>query len=147
MKKIIFCLMFVLLLSLFLYTETIEKIVIEGNKKVSRDTILFYMRSSEKGMYSPSTLREDFKALWNTGFFENITIEAENGKGGKIVKLILKENLLIKSLIYKTGKKIKESSIVEKLQENNISLLALLQPRENETSGKDNKRDAAGKRL
>ncbi len=124
MKKILFSLTFILVLSLFLFTETIEKIVIEGNKKVSTDTILFYMRSSEKGIYSPSTLRQDFEALWSTGFFENITIEAEDGKEGKIVKLILKENLLIKSIIYKTGKKIKESSIVEKLQENNISLLA-----------------------
>ncbi len=124
MKKIVFSITFVLFLTLFLFAETIEKLIIEGNKKVSRDTILFYMRSSEKGNYSPSLLREDFKTLWDTGFFENIAIEAEDGKEGKIVKVILKENLLIKSVTYKTGKKVKEKDILEKLQENNISLLA-----------------------
>ncbi|MCP5105661.1 MAG: outer membrane protein assembly factor BamA, partial [bacterium] len=124
MKKVLIIIVCVLLASVFLTAETIEKIIIEGNKKVSRDTILFYMRSAEKGLYSDSTLREDFKSLWKTGFFENITIEAENGTQGKIVKLILKENLLIKSITYKTGKKIKENDIAEKLQENNISLLA-----------------------
>ncbi|MDQ1352791.1 MAG: outer membrane protein insertion porin family [Acidobacteriota bacterium] len=104
--------------------DSIEKIIVEGNKKVSKDTILFYIKSAENGLYSTSMLREDFKALWNTGFFENISIEAENGTSGKIVKIIVKENLLIKSVTYKTGKKIKESDIVEKLQANNITLLA-----------------------
>ncbi|MCP5108596.1 MAG: outer membrane protein assembly factor BamA [bacterium] len=104
--------------------ETIEKIEVDGNKKVSKDTILFYMKSSENGLYSKTTLREDFKTLWKTGFFENITMESENGQKGKIVKLALKENPLVKSITYKTGKKIKEKDIAEKLQENNISLLA-----------------------
>ncbi len=108
----------------FANAETIEKIIINGNKKVSRDTILFYMRSTETGNYSEITLRKDFKALWHTGFFENITIEAEEGNKGKIVTLTLTENPLIKSITYKTGKKIKEKDILERLQEKNISILA-----------------------
>lgn len=104
--------------------ETIEKIVVRGNKKVSRDTVLFYMKSSENGLFSPDRLRDDFKTLWNTGFFENISMEAETGEKGKIVNIILEENLLIKSVTYKTGKKIKQADITEKLQESNISLLA-----------------------
>ena len=95
---------------------TIEKIIIAGNKKVSQDTIFFYMKSSEKGIYSETLLREDFKVLWNTGFFEDIVVDVSDGKQGKIVKFILKENLLIKSITYKTGKKIKEKDIIEKLQ-------------------------------
>ena len=113
-----------LFLTLPIAAETIEKIVLEGNKKVSTDTVLFYMKSREKGLYSKAILREDFKSLWKTGFFENITIEAEDGTTGKIVKIKVKENLLIKSITYKTGKKIKESDIVDKLQENNIVLMA-----------------------
>lgn len=124
MKKTLICLLTILLLSAFLTAETIEKIVIEGNKKVSKDTILFYMKSSENGLYNPTILREDFKTLWNTGFFENIIIEEEDGTEGKIIKVTVKENRLIKSITYKTGKKIKENDINEKLQQNNISLLA-----------------------
>lgn len=108
----------------FVSAETIETIVVTGNKKVSRDTVLFYLKSTENGLYSVERLREDFKTLWNTGFFENIKIEAEQGQKGKIVTLTLAENSLIKSVTYKTGKKIKESDISQKLQEKNISLLA-----------------------
>lgn len=103
-------------------SETIEKIVVEGNKKVSRDTVLFYIKSRENGMYSSSLLREDFKSLWKTGFFENVTIESEDGISGKVVKIKVKENMLISTITYKTGKKIKEKDIVEKLQENNVVL-------------------------
>ena len=110
--------------SLVLHGEMIEKIQIEGNKKVSKDTIEFYMKSKAEGPYLEDKLKDDFKALWETGFFENIAIEAENGKSGKIVKIKVNENPLISSVTYKIRKKIKESDITQKLQENNISLLA-----------------------
>jgi len=124
MKKLLLGITFVLFINLFLMGESIGKIIVEGNKKVSKDTILFYIKSAENGLYSTSMLREDFKALWNTGFFENISIETEEGTTGKIVKIIVKENLLIKSVTFKTGKKIKENDIMDKLQQNNITLLA-----------------------
>ena len=121
MKKILWLVSMIIVLNIFLTAETIERILLEGNKKVSQDTILFYMKSREKGIYSTSLLREDFKALWNTGFFENITIEAEGTGEAKIVKIKVIENMLISSITYKTGKKIKESDIIEKLQETTSS--------------------------
>jgi outer membrane protein insertion porin family len=103
---------------------TIDKLVVNGNNKVSRDTILFYMKSREKGIYSESLLKEDFKSLWRTGFFENITIESFDSEkiDAKVVKIILEENPLIASVTFKTGKKISEKDITEQLQENSIIL-------------------------
>ncbi len=122
MKKIVTVFILFMLFSLTSSPDTIEKIVVEGNKKVSRDTVLFYMKSRENGMYSSSVLKEDFQSLWKTGFFENITIESEEGTTGKVVKIKVKENLLISTITYKTGKRVKEKDIVEKLQEKNIVL-------------------------
>jgi outer membrane protein insertion porin family len=122
MKKMVIVFILFMLFSLTTSSETIEKIIVEGNKKVSRDTVLFYLKSRENGMYSASVLRDDFQSLWKTGFFENVTIESEDGTRGKVVKIMVKENLLISTITYKTGKKVKEKDIVEKLQENNIVL-------------------------
>ena len=107
-----------------LSAEVIEKIQIEGNRKVSRETIQFYMKSREGGVFDPEKLKEDFQSLWATGFFENIRIEEENGAGGKVVRLIVAENPLISTVTYKLSKKVKESDINEKLQGSNV----LLQP-------------------
>ncbi len=117
-------LVMIMLAAQFLCADIIEKIQVEGNRKVSRETIQFYMKSREGGIYDPQKLKEDFQTLWETGFFENIRIEDENGAGGKIVRLVFVENPLIASVTYKTGKKVKESDITEKLQGSNILLQA-----------------------
>lgn len=123
MKKYLIVLLAILVLNTFITAENIEKINVVGNKKVSRDTILFYMKARERGMYSAAMLKDDFKSLWKTGFFEDISIDAEDGSRGKIINILVKENPLISSITYKTSKKIKESDIVDKLQENNIILM------------------------
>jgi outer membrane protein insertion porin family len=123
LKKMPWLVMF-MLAAQFLCADIIEKIQIEGNRKVSRETIQFYMKSREGGIYDAQKLKEDFQTLWETGFFENIRIEDENGAGGKTVRLVLVENPLIASVTYKTSKKVKESDITEKLQSSNILLQA-----------------------
>lgn len=105
-------------------SDTIQKIILVGNRKVSNDTVRFYMKSREKGYYSVAALRKDFQSLWETGFFQDITIESEDGVNGKIVTISVKENPLIAAVNYKTGKKIKESDIVDRLQENHILFTA-----------------------
>ena len=56
-KYIIFGVSLVLVICGSAAAETIEKIEVARNKKVSKDTILFYMKSSENGLYSNTTLR------------------------------------------------------------------------------------------
>jgi outer membrane protein insertion porin family len=97
--------------------ETIEKIEIIGNDRVTRETILYYIQSSEGNPYNEEMLKNDFKILWSTGYFSNIKMENVDGSGGKIVRIIVEENPIIKSITYKTGRKVKESDITEKLQE------------------------------
>jgi len=115
-------LMLVFLLVQSLGAETIQEIQIEGNKKVSRETVQFYLKSRAGGFYDDEKIKEDFKTLWETGFFENIRIETDNGDNGKIVRFILTENPLISSVVYKTSKGVKESDIIQKLQDNNIAI-------------------------
>lgn len=116
--------MMLLLVVHFLSAEIIEKIQIEGNKKVSLETVQFYIKSHPGGVYDEQKLKDDFKILWETGFFENITIESDNGGNGKIVRFILSENPMISAVTYKTSKKVKESDITQKLQDNNITIQA-----------------------
>ncbi len=106
----------------FLSADVIEEIQIEGNKKISRETVQFYIKSRPGGIYDQEKLREDFKVLWETGFFENIRIESDNGANGKVVRFILTENPLIASVTYKTNKKVKENDITQKLMDSNITI-------------------------
>ncbi len=122
MRKIILILITILVSGFFLSSDVIKRIVIEGNKKVSKDTFLFYIKSKVNTEYSPEQLRKDFQILWKTGFFKDIKLNVSDVDGGKEVKFTVVENPLIISIEYKTGKKIKQDDIEDKLQENSIVL-------------------------
>lgn len=123
MKKLVWLLV-PLFLPIFLAgQDRVEKIEIIGNERVTRETILYYLSSREGDYYSDEMLRKDFRVLWSTGFFSNIRIEDENGTTGKIVRIIVEENPVIKTITYKTGKKVKEDDIVNKLKEKDEYIL------------------------
>jgi len=117
MRKIFAALFFSFLPLLLFSQEMVEKIEIIGNDRVTRDTISYYLSSKEGDFYNEELLRKDFRVLWSTGFFSNIRIEKEDGRNGKIIKIIVEENPIIKTISYKTGKRLKEDDIVNKLKE------------------------------
>ncbi len=97
--------------------DIIDKIEIVGNTRVPQETIRYYLFMKEGGSFNKDVLRKDFRVLWSTGFFSNIKIEEEQGAKGKIVKITVEENPVIRNIIYKTGRKLREDDIVKKLKE------------------------------
>ena len=123
MKKGLF-LAILLLLPLFLSAqETVEKLEISGNDRVSRETIVYYLTSREGDFYNEDVLRRDFRVLWSTGFFADLKIETDAGAQGRIVRIIVEENPVVRTVSYKTGKKVKEDDIVNKLKEKDENIL------------------------
>jgi len=123
MKKIIFGLLLVCLPAVLLGQALIEKIEIIGNERITRETILYYLAAREGDFYNEEVLKKDFRVLWSTGFFSNVRIEEEQGERGKIIKIVLEENPIIKNITYKTGKRIKEDDIINKLKEKDEAIL------------------------
>jgi outer membrane protein insertion porin family len=103
--------------------ERVEKIEITGNERVTRETILYYLASREGDPFDDRLWRQDFKVLWSTGFFSNLRIESDPGKEGRIVKVIVEENPLVRAIAYRTGKGLKENDIVDKLKEHDEYIL------------------------
>jgi len=113
----------VILISLVLFTgvayaqEIIEKIEVIGNDRIAQDTIIYYLSSRQGDYYNESLLKKDFRVLWSTGFFSDLRIEEEDGQRGKIIKIYVEENPIIKNVVIRAGKKVKENDIVNKLKE------------------------------
>ncbi|MHB8053853.1 MAG: outer membrane protein assembly factor BamA [Candidatus Aminicenantales bacterium] len=123
MKKVVF---FALMLAMPLWglaQEMIERIDIVGNDRVTRDTIMYYLSSREGDYYKVEDLKKDFRVLWSTGFFANVKIDELAGSKGKIIRITVEENPVIRAITYKTGKKVKEDDITAKLKEKDQALL------------------------
>lgn len=103
--------------------ERVAKIEISGNARVTRETILYYLTVREGDPYDEAALRRDFRVLWTTGFFSNIRMESEPAAGGRTVTIFVEENPVVKDVVYRTGKTLKEDAIVGKLKEKDEALL------------------------
>jgi len=103
--------------------DIVEKIEIVGNDRVTTETVLYYLTVREGDFYNPDQLRRDFRVLWSTGFFSNIKFEDSQGARGKIVRITVEENPVVRTVTYKTGRKLKEKDIVDKLKEKDQAVL------------------------
>lgn len=103
--------------------DTVEKIEITGNERVTTETVLYYLTIREGDLYNAEQFRRDFRVLWSTGFFSDIKFEESQGPRGKIVKIMVTENPVVRAVSYKTGKRVKEKDIVDKLKEKDQAIL------------------------
>ena len=95
MKKFFFIISFVILFSNNLYSEIINKINIDGNKRISNETIKLFGGIEVNKDYSDNDLNNILKELYNTDFFKKIEIELENNN----LNIIVVENPIIQNLI------------------------------------------------
>ena len=103
--------------------DIVEKVEIAGNERVTTETVLYYLTVREGDLYSADQFRRDFRVLWSTGFFSDVKFEESQGTRGKIVKITVEENPVVRAVTFKTGKKVKEKDIVDKLKEKDQAIL------------------------
>ncbi|MCJ7486685.1 MAG: outer membrane protein assembly factor BamA, partial [Candidatus Aminicenantes bacterium] len=123
MKKFVLALLLLILPGLLSAQEILEKIEIVGNDRVTPETILYYLTVREGDYYVTDQFRRDFRVLWSTGFFSNIKFEETQGTRGRIVRITVEENPIVRAITYKTGKKVKEKAIIDKLKEKDQAIL------------------------
>jgi outer membrane protein insertion porin family len=123
MRKFALLLVVVLLPAALFAQEVIEKIEVVGNDRVTPETILYYISSRVGDYFDEQQVQRDFRVLWSTGFFSDLKIEDFPGTRGKILRITVEENPVVKSVTFKTGKKLKENDIVNKLKEKDQNIL------------------------
>ena len=94
-------------------SEVIKKIDIEGNKRISYDTILVLAGVSLNDNFESENLNNSLKKLYESSFFNDIKISLNNG----LLKIFVKENPIIEDVEI-TG--IKRTSFLEVLSESMI---------------------------
>ena len=93
--------------------EKVAHLEIIGNKSVDKEAILAVMHTKEGEIFDPKIIRKDIKSIFKMGFFRDIRVEVEDSPEGEIVKFIVSEKPVIKQIIIKGNKAIKDSDIRE----------------------------------
>src|SRR5712691_6345693 len=100
----------------------IEAIEFRGARRVPQDTLRAQTFVKKGDRFDPEALRRDFMALWNTSRFDDITIETEPGKVGMIVRFILVERRVVRSIKYEGIKSVTVSEILDRFKERKVGL-------------------------
>jgi outer membrane protein insertion porin family len=103
----------------------IERIDFEGNRRIRRDTLQARIFSRAGDVYNEETLRRDFQALWNTQFFEDVSLEVQDSPdkpNGKIIVFHVKERPVIRRIRYDGIHSISESDILDRFKDRKVGL-------------------------
>ena len=96
------------------YAEVVKKIIVEGNERISNETIVIYGDIELGKNYETSDVNLLIKKLYETNFFSNISVDIENNA----LKIIVKENPIINTIVFDGEKatkfkdKIKEMIVI-----------------------------------
>ena len=92
--------------------QTVNSIVVEGNRRVEADTIRSYFRPGPGGRIGPEQEDEALKAMVATGLFSDVRI---NHSGGRIVVTVA-ENPVINRVAFEGNKKAKDEQLQAETQ-------------------------------
>ncbi|NWF82617.1 MAG: outer membrane protein assembly factor BamA [Bryobacteraceae bacterium] len=102
--------------------DVIEAVEFRGSRRVPQDTLRALIFTKKGDRFDPDALNRDFMALWNTGRFDDITLEREAGKTGWIVRFVLVERRVVRSIKYEGNKSITVSEILDRFKERRVGL-------------------------
>lgn len=95
--------------------KIIKRIEVRGNKRVEKETILFYIKSKKGEEYSSTQINDDIKTIYSLGHFEDIKVELEDYRNGIKLIYVVKEIPSIREISFVGNKKISTKDIEEKI--------------------------------
>jgi outer membrane protein insertion porin family len=95
--------------------EIIEKIVVDGNVRISTQALMSQLAIKEGEAYDEDALRKEFRRLWDLNLFDNITLEVRQGEKGKIILWHVTDKPLIADVEYKDIKAFTATQLEERL--------------------------------
>lgn len=87
-----------------------------GPKTVAKSVILSNMRTTVGQVYSSSSVEEDVRNLYATGFFTNLAIKDEPLGDGVKVNVVVQPKPLVKEIVIKGASRIKESRVKKEIK-------------------------------
>jgi len=103
----------------------VERIEFAGNRRIRSETLLARIFTRPGDPYNQAGLRRDFMALWNTQYFEDISLEEQESSTNPnrwIVIFHVVERPTIRRIEYRGNRSVTESNILDRFKERKVGL-------------------------
>ncbi len=89
----------------------VEDVRVTGNRRIPSETIKYQLQTKPNDRFSMDVIRADMKRLYAQGHFDDIRVDEEQGKTGRIIIFTVKEKKTIRSVKYEGLNSITNSEI------------------------------------
>ena len=100
----------------------VEDVRVNNNRRIPTNTIKYQLQTKAGDRLNMDVIRGDVKRLYAQGHFDDIRVEEEDGKTGKIITFWVKEKKTIRSVKYEGLNSITNSEVLEKLREKKATI-------------------------
>ena len=103
----------------------VEDVEIRGNRRIPRESILYYVQSKPQDRFSLSLAQRDLQAIIQMGLFDPLATKlfVEDGpRGGRIIIFQVKEYPIIRDLQYRGLKSATESDVLTRFKERRVQV-------------------------
>ena len=100
----------------------IETVKVDQNKGIPSATIMYQLQTKANDRFNPSVIAADVKRLYAQGYFDDIRVDEEDGKTGRIITFWVNEKKKIRSVKYEGLNSITSSEILDKLKEKKATI-------------------------
>ncbi len=91
--------------------EMVAEVRIKGNVRMDEEAILAVTSLKPGDPFDPRKLREDLKAIFKLGYFDDVRADIEEGPEGLVITYIVREKPVVKRIVYEGNKAIKEGDL------------------------------------
>lgn len=92
----------------------VRDIVVEGNRRIQTPTILNRVQTKIGDAFSPAGVREDVRAIFALGFFDDVEVRTEEFEGGIRLVFVVVERPLLREVGFEGNVQVKSEDLREK---------------------------------
>ncbi len=103
----------------------VEEVEIRGNRRIPRESVLYYVQSKPNDRFDLSLAQRDLQSIIQMGLFDPLATKlyVEDGpRGGKIIIFQVKEYPIIRAIEYRGMKSATESEVLTRFKERRVQV-------------------------
>src|SRR5262245_50903097 len=103
----------------------VEDVEIRGNRRIPRESVLYYVQSKPQDKFDLSLAQRDLQSIIQMGLFDPLSTKLfieDGNRGGKIISFQVKEYPIIRDIQYRGMKSATESEVLTRFKEKTVQV-------------------------
>lgn len=96
--------------------ESIEEIVIKGNRRIESPAIMTAIKLKSGGKFFEEKVDEDIKAIYSLGFFTDVKAEKSQSEKGIIITYTVTEKPVVREILFEGNKALSNEKLKEAME-------------------------------